>query len=151
MVSTPRRLRLLLPAATLALAGAALLPAAGCRFLPEREPRLRDDLGYAGPEIALGEASGNHRLTLTAPSGGWTFKLDTVEEAYGHRRVLVTARRPNPAFMHTQALAEHNIRVPVPTGVPIRVYARVLDHDASGKGAGWTFVPTASSFDPAGE
>lgn len=131
----PPRFRSMLLAALPLLAGAGAL--SGCFG---SQPSVREEAGYDGPPIAITAVRGNHTLKLTAPTGGWTFQLDETREDYGHRKVLVSVRRPNPSFMVSQALTEHHLMLPVPANVPIRVYARVLPHDAEKSERAWAFA-----------
>lgn len=84
---------------------------------------------YTGPEIALDSSGEQHQIVLTAPTGGWEFRLDRTLDALGAKEVFVSAVRPNPAYTHTQALTEHRVGTSVPTSTAVRLYARILDHD----------------------
>jgi hypothetical protein len=86
---------------------------------------------YEGPEIRRSVAAGKHTVVLTAPSGGWAFRLDETRPKLETTQVFVTAQRPNPAYMQAQALVQHEVTTGVATDQKISVYARVLDHDES--------------------
>ncbi len=87
------------------------------------------DSAYQGPEITRSTAAGKHTLILTAPSGGWSFRVDRAERKLDSTRLFATARRPNPAYMQTQALVTHEVTTEVAADQPITVFARVLGHD----------------------
>ena len=84
---------------------------------------------YEGPQIRRSEAAGKHTLILTAPSGGWSFTVDQTRRTLEHTEVFVTAKRPNPAYMTTQALVDHEVTTGIATDQPITPFARVLDHN----------------------
>jgi hypothetical protein len=84
---------------------------------------------YDGPPIELATASQQRIVKLTAPSGGWTFRLDTTRPRLDLTEVFVTAVRPDPAFMQTQALVTHELATGIAPDRPVRLYARVLAHD----------------------
>lgn len=92
------------------------------------------DSAYQGPEITRSAAAAKHTLILTAPSGGWSFTVDRTERTLDSTRVFATARRPNPAYMQTQALVSHEVTTGVAADRPITVYVRILEHD-QGTGA----------------
>ena len=79
--------------------------------------------------ITRSTAAGKHTLILTAPSGGWSFRVDRAERKLDSTRLFATARRPNPAYMQTQALVTHEVTTEVAADQPITVFARVLGHD----------------------
>ena len=43
--------------------------------------------------------------------------------------MFVSATRPNPAYMQTQALVPLTVATGIPTDQKIAVYARILEHD----------------------
>ena len=88
-------------------------------------------VSYEGPEIRGSQAAGKHTVVLTAPSGGWAFRLDETRPKLEATQVFVTAQRPNPAYMQTQALVQHEVTTGVAVDQKIKVFARVLDHDES--------------------
>jgi hypothetical protein len=105
----------------------AALPACqygGHRPAVEREP-------YTGPEIRVDTWGTEHRVILTAPTGGWRTTLDQVRRADGRHEVFVTATQPDPELMVTQALARHELETNVDSRTPIDVYARLVDHGAN--------------------
>lgn len=104
----------------------------GCTSSGTRPPTANDE-GYTGPPLHVAEAGEEHVVVLTAPTAGWTFSLDEVRSRMGGMDVFVTVRRPNPAYLHPQAIVEQNLGTRVPTTEDIDVYARVLDYDDEGK------------------
>jgi hypothetical protein len=121
-----RRSNLSLSAAALAALAAFVSSGAGCAS----SDRVSVGSGsYEGPQIRASAAAGKHTVILTAPSGGWAFRLDQTRPKLGATQVFVTAQKPNPAFMQTQALVDHEVTTGVATDQTIEVYARVLEHD----------------------
>jgi hypothetical protein len=102
----------------------ALLAASACQFQPA--PRL-DRAPYTGPEVIIDSWGTHHRVTLTAPTGGWSVGLDQTQEAGEVRQVFLTAIRPDPDMMVTQALQPHEIPTPVDSRAPIEAYIRVVE------------------------
>lgn len=117
-------------AATLAsgLAGCKLqrkLPWVSTESIVDSDPGL--------PRITLGSAEGFHTVVMQAPSGGWTVRIDKSIRTAEGMRIYVTARRPDPAFSHTQAFVDLNALSDVPTDVPVTIVGRVLERDAQPK------------------
>ncbi len=111
-------------------AGTAILTA-GCGLLPWGNNKVSITApDPAVPPIRLdqtGGAGGRHLLIMQVPTGGWTFTIDKAEVTPEGRRIFVTARRPDPAFMHTQAFVELRALSEVPADTPVEIVARVLD------------------------
>jgi hypothetical protein len=84
---------------------------------------------YSGPPIEVTAGAGQHMLVLTAPTGGWAFRMDRSRKDLGRTEVFVSAVRPDPAYMQTQALVRHELATEVPGAEKIVVYGRVLGHD----------------------
>lgn len=104
----------------------------GCSSSGTRPPTA-NPRGYDGPPLSIGQVGDEHLVVLTAPTAGWTFSLDEIRPRMGGKDVFVTVRRPNPAYLHTQAEVEQNLGTRVALSDPIDVYARVLDFDDKGK------------------
>jgi hypothetical protein len=99
---------------------------AGGPVVPERS-----SLPYAGPPLSVESSAPQHRVLLSAPSGGWGLRLDQTIRRFDHTDVFITLVRPNPAYMQTQAVVSQEVGTGVdPASGPIRVYARILAHDA---------------------
>ena len=114
----------------------------GCSSSGTRPPTANDQ-GYDGPPLSVGQVGDEHLVVLTAPTAGWTFSLDEVRSRMGGKDVFVTVRRPNPAYLHPQAVVEQNLGTRVPLSDPIDVYARVLDYDDKGKRLVYYFATTS--------
>jgi len=83
---------------------------------------------YSGPPITAEAIAGQHVVVLNAPSVGWSFTLDQTEREVDHTDVFLTATRPNPAMMHTQALVRHEVGTTVPASTAVEVFVRVLEY-----------------------
>ena len=105
----------------------AALIAAGCASDPVGSGGSgapRQSLVYAGPPVTIESHSPNHIIVVTTPTGGWSLIWDErADEA-----VYLTLRRPDSGFFHTQQLVPHRIGSGVPSGDPLAVHVRVLDH-----------------------
>lgn len=139
-----------LSAAIVAIAGVCLTPTAGCKLhrkLPwvSTESIVNTDPGL--PPIALVETQGLHTVVMRAPSGGWTVGVDKAERTPEGMRLYVTARRPDPAFYHTQALVDLHALSDVPAETPVTVVGRLLDHDADPKDRIYGSISPLSSLD----
>jgi hypothetical protein len=125
--------------AFLAACGSALT-LAGCfsgASRPEKEGQT-----YGGPPISiesseavatapiagLGMTGAQHIVVLAAPTAGWSFTLDSVQDAYQRREVYLTIMRPNPAYPGARAAVQQRMASEVELRAPIDVYARVLDY-----------------------
>lgn len=136
--------------AGLMLLAACLLIAAGCRVadkLPWRSQEMITDPKPSTPPIMLDTASGRHLVVMRVPTGGWTLIVDKAEIIPDGQRVFVTARRPDPAFMHTQAFVNLRALTQVPAETKVEVVARVLDRHADPKDSIYARVVPVESFD----
>jgi len=104
------------------------------------KPPRANDVGYTGPPLDLKVVAGEHVVVLTAPTAGWTFSLDEIRPRMGGTNAFVTIRRPNPAYLVTQAQVEQNLGTGVSTAESIDVYARLLDYDDKGKSLNYYFA-----------
>lgn len=124
-----------------ACAGAVAL--GGCFSGPSRPEK--DSQAYSGPPITiesseavaaappagLGLIGAQHILVLSAPTAGWSFTLDSVQDAYQRREVFLTIMRPNPAYPGARTAVEQRMASEVERRAPIDVYARVLDYTSN--------------------
>ena len=114
--------------ATLALAA---LTAAGCAGGPigsGGSDGTFQVLIYTGPPVTIESEGPNHIVVVTTPTGGWSLIWDErAEEA-----VYLTLRRPDPDFFHTQQLVGHRVGSGVPSGGPLAVHVRIVDHGEPG-------------------
>tara|TARA_R110000782_G_scaffold12913_5_gene38279 strand:- start:28478 stop:28912 length:435 start_codon:yes stop_codon:yes gene_type:complete len=136
--------------AGLMLLAACLLIPAGCRVvdkLPWRSQEMITDPKPSTPPIMLDTASGRHLVVMRVPTGGWTLTIDKAEIIPDGQRVFVTARRPDPAFMHTQAFVNLRALTQVPAETKVEVVARVLDRHADPKDSIYARVVPVESFD----
>jgi hypothetical protein len=136
--------------AGLMLLAACLLIPAGCRVvdkLPWRSQEMITDPKPSTPPIKLDTASGRHLVVMRVSSGGWTLTIDKAEIIPDGQRVFVTARRPDPAFMHTQAFVNLRALTQVPAETNVEVVARVLDRHADPKDSIYARVVPVESFD----
>ncbi len=82
---------------------------------------------YEGPGVTIEARSTTHAVIISTPTGGWSVVWDGMFDA--HDKIHLTIRRPDPAFMHVQQIVEHRIDSTVPSGNPLEVFVRVVDHD----------------------
>lgn len=101
----------------------------GCAFWGDGPSISRSGEPYAGPELRVESDRPHHVVVMNAPSGGWTIRLDRVEQFLDRREAFLTITRPNPAYAHTQAFVEQHVATPVDRNLPLHVFARVLDFD----------------------
>jgi hypothetical protein len=124
-----------------AMLAGSLLVLPSCRYHSERpEPQAGDQPHhwldgypvvdrkvYEGPRIAADGWGTEHRIVLIAPTGGWSLALDHAREVDGHVQVFVSAVRPDPGLMVTQALERHEIKTDIDSRRPIEVFARIVE------------------------
>lgn len=135
-------------AALAAVLGATTLLATGCRLLPWGNNSVT--ITAPNPEvppIRLSQTGGRHLVIMHAPTGGWTFTIDRAEVTPEGRRIFVTARRPDPAFMHTQAFVELRALSEVSADIPVEVVARVLDRHQKTDSQVYARVEPVESFE----
>ncbi|MCC5823849.1 MAG: hypothetical protein LAT64_08880 [Phycisphaerales bacterium] len=123
------------------------LAAPGCSIMPWGNRTVITDPNPAVPAVKLDQASGRHLIVMHVPTGGWTLNIDRAEVTPEGRRVFITARRPDPAFMHTQAFVELRALTEVPVDTHIEVVARVLDRHDRPKSDTYARVVPVESFD----
>lgn len=90
---------------------------------------IRDDQTTDWPPMRVSEAEDRKVVVVEAPSPGWTIEFDRSEKVSGAHRVLLTMRRPDPAFFYPQTIVEQSVITDVRAGTPVRVYRRLADHD----------------------
>ena len=93
--------------------------------------------------IAPGERT--YIATFTAPTGGWSAKLDLVRARFGHDQVFVTLTRPPASASVIQMLVDHAVETRVSNETGIEVFARVIE---SGVDAGARPYRLAGSASP---
>jgi len=90
---------------------------------------IRDDQTTDWPRMRLTDAEERQIVVVEAPSPGWGIEFDGSEKVSGAWRVLLTVRRPDPAFFYPQTIVEQNVITDVRTGNDVRVYRRLADHN----------------------
>lgn len=103
---------------------------------------------YDGPPIRLEHSTRGHRAVIEAPTAGWSLELDSVADAPGRTDVFVTIRRPDPGFAYSQAVVTQRLATGVRPAENVRLLARVLAHDASGRGVPYVQVDEAEGREP---
>ncbi len=98
---------------------------------------------YSGPPLSIESTPPQYRVILTAPTGGWSFRLDQTRRAFDHTDVFVTLTRPDPAYMQTQAQVRQEAGTEIDPSQPITLYARILPHDAKPDTQAYYPVPAA--------
>jgi hypothetical protein len=123
----PRRARKRLPSSSIILAGGLLFLSAapgGCGS----EKLALSNVPYDGPPIRVDSAGPQHIVIVSTPSGGWAVQLDQTRQEFERTDVFITARRPNPALLQTQAALDHFVATTVPSQRAASIYLRVLDY-----------------------
>lgn len=128
----------------------ALLAGSGCRLqrsLPWVETETIVDRDPDMLPVTLEQMNDRHVVVVRAPTGGWTLSIDKSERTPEGERVYLTARRPDPAFYQTQAIADLHALTEVPATMPIELVSRVLDHDADPKHRVYARTTPVASLD----
>ena len=105
---------------------------------PERAPDA-----YRGPPLSIESTGPQHRVILTAPTAGWSFRLDQTCRRFDHTDIFLTLTRPNPAYMQTQAQVRQETGTEIEPAQPIVLYARVLSRDDKPGKQAYSPVPVA--------
>lgn len=115
--------------ATIGLAFAALaLPGCG-----SSGPEIATGM-YAGPPIEVVARDGVYHLKVESPSPGWDVTFDRSVQRADERRLFVSLRRPNPAFVYAQVIVEQLVRTDVAAPEDVSAYARVLAYEQDQEG-----------------
>ena len=93
----------------------------------EMQTRLED-----APPVWLDSLGDNHMLMMQAPHPGWSYRLDRDDRDRDGWIVWITIRKPDPAFMYPQRIVEKRLLTQVESDQPIRVRARLLEHNENG-------------------
>lgn len=134
----------------LTMAGLSLTTLTACRGgikAPWRSTEAIVDTLPDIPPMALEASGSKHLVVVRANSGGWSVHLDKEELQPLGKRVYITIRRPDPAFIHTQALVDHRVLTDVASPTPLEIVARVLDHAAKPNDRIYARVQPQSSLD----
>lgn len=111
----------------------APLVLSGCKVIRkaadsgEMEARLE-----SAPPVWLETLGDNHMLVMQAPNPGWSYRLDRDDRGRDGWTVWITIRRPDPAFMYPQRIVEKRLLTQVESDQPLRVRARLLEHNENG-------------------
>jgi hypothetical protein len=130
------------PRPLLYLSSIALISLVGSCSSSVRAPAKAPD-AYRGPPLALESTPPQHRVILTAPTGGWTFELDQTRRAFDHTDVFLTLVEPDPAYMHPQSQVRQEAGTGIEPAERIEVFARVLPHGAKPAKQAYNPVPFA--------
>lgn len=108
----------------------ATLPLSACRYIKKGDnaQAMAHRLENA-PPIALSELDHRHMLVMQAPNPGWSYGIDRDERDRDGWILYITIRRPDPGFLYTQQIVEKRLLSRVEGDQPVRVMARLLDHD----------------------
>ena len=104
---------------------------------------IRDDRTTDWPPMRISQAEDRRVVVVEAPSPGWTIEFDRSEKVSGAFRVLLTVRRPDPAFYYPQTIVEQNVITDVRADSPVRVYRRLADHNERKPGGAYVLVELA--------
>jgi hypothetical protein len=85
---------------------------------------------YQGPPITVASDGRKHVAVVEAPTPGWEVTLSLIEPAYHHQAAFLTLRKPHPGVIYPQVVVRQKVATGVPVDTPIRIYARVIEHDA---------------------
>lgn len=99
------------------------------------------------PPIRLDTIDGRHLLVMQAPNPGWSFSIDRTEISSDGRRVFITIRRPDPAYMYPQVIVEKQLLTDVRAEVPITLMARLLDAHETTSGRSHTVIEPVERFE----
>ena len=95
---------------------------------------------YAGPPLEVTERGKFYMLRFQAPSAGWRVTLDEVRPSLDNATLLVTAREPDPSYMHAQVVVTQDVLTTVETSTPIVVHARVTPFVSKSKSPTYPLV-----------
>lgn len=125
----------------------ALLSSPGCiKRIWERDEDIQARLANA-PDFMVDEKLSKHLLVMQAPSPGWSVRLDRTERTEQGKRVYITIRKPDPAYLYTQQIVLMRTLTSVSTDSNIEIAGRLLDFDESTKNKGYAAITPVESFD----
>ncbi len=130
-----------LAAAAIALGVIGVLGLGGCG---SSGPVLSQD-AYKGPDLTVTERGKFYMIRFQAPSAGWQVTLDEVRPSLDNATLLVTAREPDPSYMHAQVIVTQDVLTTVETATPIVVHARVAPFVSKNKSP---IYPLVGRFGP---
>jgi len=105
----------------------------GCRVIKKNKDAsaMVERLENA-PPVRLEALGKHHMLVMQAPHPGWSYRLDRDERDRDGWVVYITIRKPDPAFMYPQRIVDKRLLTEVEADQPIRVMARMLEHNEKG-------------------
>ena len=133
---------------TLALIACVLL-LGGCRLIHKSNSsqEMAVELEQA-PPITAQTLGDRHMLVMRAPNPGWSLRLDRDQRGKDEWIVFITIRRPDPAFMYPQRIVDKRLLTEVEISDPIRVIARLLDHNENGTNDDYAPLTLVDSLEP---
>lgn len=99
------------------------------------------------PQIMLEDDEQFHMVVMQAPSPGWSLRLDSTERTPDGKRVFVTIRRPDLAYVYTQQIVLMRVLTRVRLDTELEVAGRLLDFDEKTKGKGYAPIHLVESFE----
>lgn len=99
---------------------------------PARRPPVADRRPDPRVAVDVTQSASEQVVVVTTNTGGWSVALDRVyepDEAHDAHAAFITARRPDPGSIVTQALVEHRLPTGVRPGEPLEVFLRVAGSD----------------------
>ena len=99
------------------------------------------------PQIMLEDDEEFHMIVMQAPSPGWSLRLDSTERTPEGKRVFVTIRKPDPAYVYTQQIVLMRVLTRVRLDTELEVVGRLLDFDEKTKGKGYAPITLVESFE----
>ena len=99
------------------------------------------------PKMMLEAGEHFHLLVMQAPSPGWSVRLDSTERTPDGKRVYLTIREPDPAYVYTQQIVLMRVLTNVRLDTDIQVVGRMLEYDEKSKRKGYAPVALVESFE----
>ena len=133
--------------AVVVIGALTLLSSPGCiKRIWERDENAQSRLASA-PEFKVDANLTNHLLVMQAPSPGWSVRLDRTERTEQGKRVYITIRKPDPAYLYSQQIVLMRTLTSVRSDTTIEIAGRLLDFDESTKNKGYATINPVESFD----
>ncbi len=133
--------------ASLMLGLVSMLMLSGCiQKIWERDEDAATRLQNA-PMVMLDQDDPFHMIVMQAPSPGWSLRLDATERTPNGKRVFVTIRKPDPAYVYTQQIVSMRALTRVRLDTELEVVGRLLDFDERTKGKGYAPIKLVDSFE----
>lgn len=105
----------------------------GCRAVKKaKDTAAMEHRLQQAPPVRLETLGENHMLVMQAPNPGWSYRLDRDDRDSEGWIAYVTIRRPDPAYLYTQQIVDKRLLTQIEANQPIRVMARLLDHNETG-------------------